>query len=84
MSGENYFLLPKVRNVEMKDMLIDTLSKRSKRKKTPTLKEVELRSITADESELLEEIAELTKGKDTIILSLIFWWRHIEWTYIEK
>lgn len=73
MSGENYFLLPKVRNVEIKDMLIDILSKRSKRKKIPTLKEVELQSITADESELLEEIAELTKGKDTITLSLIFY-----------
>ena len=67
--GESYLLLPQIRNLELREYVIEELTKRER---GISLKKDALKTITDSENEILETIADISGDKDEIILSMIF------------
>jgi CRISPR-associated protein Csh1 len=70
LCGQRYLVLPKVQDPEIRDLVVEVIGKVHEKK---TLTGNRLRYITAQEDELLKELADAAGDKDSITLSLIFY-----------
>lgn len=68
LCGERYILLPSVKDEKMRDIVLDVINGKERN----SLKKSALERITYTEREILEELAEVTGGKDTVSFSLCF------------
>lgn len=69
LAGEQYLLLPQVYDPQIRESVIELLRDREK---GASLRKDALKTITYDEEEIMEDLAERSGDRDTITLSMVF------------